>query len=116
MARKAPKQDKKRGGRRIARSKRTKRKGYTRPANFDAARMLEKVKSVLNPQQLEIVVWYYFEGLRMKDIGVLLGCGKIAVSQRIDVIDAKLRKAKLPMPRRTEHPYATDNVSHYNLT
>lgn len=115
MTSKPQQTEKKRGGRRVARSKRTKRAGFTRPPNFDAAKMLEKVRRVLNKQQLEIVVWYFFEGLTMIDIGELLGCGKVAVSMRLDVIERKLRKAKLPMPKRTEHPYATDNVSNYNL-
>lgn len=107
--------EKKRGGRRVLRSKRTKRKGYSRPDTFDAGRMLAKVQRVLNPQQIEVLVWYYVDGYDMHEIAAFLGCGKKAVSLRLDVIDKRVRKARLPLPKRVEHPYATDSVSNYNF-
>jgi DNA-directed RNA polymerase specialized sigma24 family protein len=110
-----PTPEKKRGGRRVARSKRTKRKGFTRTASFDAAKSLAKVQRVLNPAQIEVLVWYYVDGMDMSDIGMLLGCGKKAVNHRLNVIDRKLRKARIRLPRRVEHPYATDSVSNYNV-
>lgn len=107
--------EKKRGGERIARSKRTKRKTYPRPASFDAAKELAKIQRVLNPRQIEVLVWYYVDGYDMHEIGEFLGCGKKAVNLRLDVIDRKLRRARIRLPRRTEHPYATDSVSNYNV-
>lgn len=106
---------KKRGGRRVARSKRHRRRDLPRPVNFDAEKQLARLQRVLKPQQIEVLVWYYVDGYDMHEIAEFLGCGKKAVGLRLNVIDRRLKKAKLRLPRRIEHPFATDSVSNYNI-
>jgi hypothetical protein len=104
-----------RGGRRIGNGLRVKRVGFRGTKKIDKLKMLAKVKQVLADEQIEVLLWYYYDGMEMHEIGELLNCGQKAVARRLDRIDARLKKHRLPLPRRLEHPTTTDHVDCYNL-
>lgn len=97
-------------------SVRTNRKRLIRTANHDREALAKRIATVLSAEQLTVACWYYYDGLELQEIAAYLGgVSPQAINRRLDRIDKQLRKHRIPLPRRLEHPYATDTVGNYNL-
>jgi hypothetical protein len=70
---------------------------------------------MLQPQQIEFAVWYWFEGRSLVWIARTLKIHKHAVVRRRRRIVRRLKKLGLPEPTRLIHPTTTDTTTTYDV-
>jgi hypothetical protein len=62
------------------------------------------LRAILTPAQIEVAVWWAWDGKSLVEIAALCGCSQPAVSERLGRIQARLDKAGLPKLVQMRHP------------
>lgn len=91
------------------------RRGFTETRPFDREELARTLIECLNKSQLEVAVWYWFEGRSLVWIARTLGISKNAVVRRRRRIVKKLNDRGFPEPVRLINPMTTDKVINFNL-